>query len=44
MAQVTGYCHIGSHRGGVPSQVLAGGPDNGRGAGGGGAQPNEDVI
>lgn len=40
LTQVTGYCHIGSQREGVPTQVRAGRPGNE----GGGAQRNEDVI
>ena len=36
MASVTTYCHIGSQRGRVPTQVQAGRPNNKGGVGGAG--------
>ena len=39
---LTGYCHINSQRGGVPTYVWAGRPSNEGGVGGG--EPNTNVI
>ena len=44
MTQVTGYYHIGSQQGKIPTQVRAQRPGSEKGMGEGGAQPNEDVM